>query len=323
MDPKKKIKLAKKRLELEKAKTERKNKVAKQLLKEQEELKSDLKVFQEGILSKLIELEVSSQEQSRAVVGAIVAIDSSENLEGVQSALKSLETAIGEGVKVKNIKDAKAEVKVEKVKVETQKIEIPKNLATNEDIKKVVSVLEVIEEKLKPSQRADQFAPFRRVVKVGDKFQFDDNFTGAGSGGGGGSSSGSSGLTDDELRATPVETRHGDGTYDANIGKLTTLTGVATASGDTTILAVAGGSKVLIYALSFVPTTSSTTDRDVLIKLGSTTVVGWRTVTAGGGYAESYKNDQWIEGADGEDIVINLSGADSIRYNFKYKLVAA
>lgn len=113
-----------------------------------------------------------------------------------------------------------------------------------------------------------------------------------------------------------------DGTYDALIGKLSTATGTATSSGDTTILSVSSGFKVLIYALSFVPTTSSTTDRNVVIKIGSTDVVGWRTVTAGGGYAESYKNDQWLEGANGENVVINLSGADSIRWNLKYKLVA-
>lgn len=116
--------------------------------------------------------------------------------------------------------------------------------------------------------------------------------------------------------------QHTDGTYSASIGKLTTATGVATASGDTTIVTVDPGDKIQIYAVSFVPTTSSTNDRNVTIKIGSTPVIGWRTVTAGGGYAESYKNDQWIEGADGEDAVINLSGADSIRWNIKYKIVS-
>lgn len=116
-------------------------------------------------------------------------------------------------------------------------------------------------------------------------------------------------------------TQHTDGTYSARIGALSYASGVATSTGDTTILNVSGGFKVLIYALSFVPTTASTDDRDVIIKIGSNTVSGWRTVSAGGGYAESYKNDQWIEGADGEDVVINLSGSDSIRWNLKYKLV--
>ena len=118
------------------------------------------------------------------------------------------------------------------------------------------------------------------------------------------------------------KTRLTDGTNDAYLGALTVATGVATISGDTTMVSVSAGFKILIFALSFVPTTSSTTDRDVIIKLGATNKIQWRTNTNGGGYAESFKNNQWIEGADGEDVVINLSGADSVAWNIKYLIVA-
>ena len=55
------------------------------------------------------------------------------------------------------------------------------------------------------SQNPKDYIPMRRVVAIGNNFVFDDGFTGSSSSGGGGSSSSSStGLTDAELRATPV-----------------------------------------------------------------------------------------------------------------------
>lgn len=137
--------------------------------------------------------------------------------------------------------------------------------------------------------------------------------------------------TDVSLLATKANQTNGtqksqitDGTDNLPIGSDTDSTGVATASGDTVILAVAGGFKVQVYHVSFVPTTSSAVDRDVAVKIGSRTILGWRTNKNGGGFARSKKNGQgWWEGADGEDVVINLSGADSIRWNLDYDIVPA
>lgn len=197
----------------------------------------------------------------------------------------------------------------------------------------------------KPGQKAEDFLPYRRVVKKGNIFIFDDMPTQAGgiSHGGGGSSAASGGLTDTELRASPVpvqatidtsaiatsdiqtnrsqKSQITDGTDDLPIGGVLTLTGTETTSGDRTILSVAGGTFVKIYHISFVPTSSATVDQDVVLKVGTTARMGWRTNFNGGGFAHSPKNGQaWIEGADGEDIVLNLSAADPIRYNITYGL---
>lgn len=103
---------------------------------------------------------------------------------------------------------------------------------------------------------------------------------------------------------------------------LSAATGVASGAGDTTILSVAGGTQVRIYHWSAVPTTSSTTDVNIVFKIGSNSIQGWRTNTNGGGWAHSPKNGlSYFEGADGEDVVINLSGADSIRWNLSYEIV--
>jgi hypothetical protein len=100
------------------------------------------------------------------------------------------------------------------------------------------------------------------------------------------------------------------------------LTGVATGLGNTVILAVAPGTKVRIYHWSAVPTTASIADRDIVFKIGSTNIQGWRTNVNGGGWAHSPKNGlSYFEGGDGEDVIINLSGADSIRWNLSYEII--
>jgi hypothetical protein len=66
--------------------------------------------------------------------------------------------------------------------------------------KAVVNIEQYIRENTEKSdQGAEKYQPVRRVVKVGNRFIFDDNFTNAGGGGGS-----SGGLTNAELRASPV-----------------------------------------------------------------------------------------------------------------------
>lgn len=68
--------------------------------------------------------------------------------------------------------------------------------------KAVVNIEQYIRENTEASdQGAEKYKPYRRVVKVGNRFMFDDILTFAGGGGGGGQTNG---LTDTELRATPV-----------------------------------------------------------------------------------------------------------------------
>lgn len=77
------------------------------------------------------------------------------------------------------------------------KIEQPKL-----DLKPIAKEIAKLKNKAqKQSQNPEDFLPYRRVVKLGNKFYFDDNMTSSGSGGGGAST----GLTNAELRATPVD----------------------------------------------------------------------------------------------------------------------
>lgn len=69
--------------------------------------------------------------------------------------------------------------------------------------KSIVNIEQYIREQSKPSdQGAENYQPVRRVIKVGNRFIFDDNFTNAGGGGSGGGNT--DGLTDAQLRASPV-----------------------------------------------------------------------------------------------------------------------
>jgi len=121
------------------------------------------------------------------------------------------------GLNVNNIKDIKQakEIIVTNLKdlpkpvVNTTKTEIPKWLASekgisrlNDNVIKVVEALIDLEANIKPKQTADEFVPMRRVVRRGNKLEFDDSYWGGTSAGGGSSSS--DGLTDTQLRATPV-----------------------------------------------------------------------------------------------------------------------
>jgi len=122
------------------------------------------------------------------------------------------------GLNVNNIKDIKQakEIIVSNLKdipkpvVNTTKTEIPKWIASekgiatlNDSVIKVVEALIDLEANIKPKQNADEFVPMRRVVRRGNKLEFDDSYWGGS--GGGGSSGSSNGLTDAQLRATPVD----------------------------------------------------------------------------------------------------------------------
>lgn len=113
-----------------------------------------------------------------------------------------------------------------------------------------------------------------------------------------------------------------DGTDTLPIGPVTPLSGEATASGDTTVLAVAPGSFLRLFHVSFVPDPASSADVVVIIKIGTTRIYGWRCNKAGSGFSRSPKaGNGWIAGGDGEDLIINLSAAETVTYNFEYELV--
>lgn len=84
-----------------------------------------------------------------------------------------------------------------------------KPIETKIDLKKlekaVVNIEQYIRENTEKSdQGAEKYQPVRRVVKVGNRFIFDDNFTNAGGGGGSSGGGTTDGLTDAQLRASPV-----------------------------------------------------------------------------------------------------------------------
>ena len=68
---------------------------------------------------------------------------------------------------------------------------IPTKIDLSSLEKSIVNIEQYIREQSKPSdQGAENYQPVRRVIKVGNRFIFDDNFTNAGGGGSGGGSTG-------------------------------------------------------------------------------------------------------------------------------------
>ena len=72
------------------------------------------------------------------------------------------------------------------LKAVTDNKPLPVNIDLTKLEKAVVNIEQYISEQSEPSdQGAENYQPVRRVVKVGNRFIFDDNFTNAGGGGGG------------------------------------------------------------------------------------------------------------------------------------------
>lgn len=140
---------------------------------------------------------------------------------------------------------------------------IPSDIKLDKLEKAVVNIEQYIREQSEPEDKgAENYKPVRRVVKMGNRFFFDDNMT---SGGGGGSGGNTDGLTDAQLRASPVpvtatidttglatSTKQSDGSQKTQIvdsgGEAATVTGGkldvnATASLAGTALPIAGASE--------------------------------------------------------------------------------
>jgi hypothetical protein len=113
----------------------------------------------------------------------------------------------------RSIKDNSPHAKVTKTKIQdfsklleavSKNKPIPLSIDLTKLEKAVVNIEQYINDQSQPSdQGAENYTPVRRVLKVGNRFIFDDNFSNAGGGGSGGGGT-TDGLTDAQLRASPV-----------------------------------------------------------------------------------------------------------------------
>lgn len=107
----------------------------------------------------------------------------------------------------KEVKDTKIDTKVfsEILDAVKENKPLPVEIDLEELKKAVIQVEQRIQEQSDTSQAAQDYQPVRRVVKAGNRLIFDDQPTPSRGGGGGGSSSSSGGLTNTELRASPID----------------------------------------------------------------------------------------------------------------------
>lgn len=162
-----------------------------------------------------LQANISSLEASLSANGTSY----TESQKDLVQNFSTLQEILQSGLNVNNLKDIKQakEIIVSNLKdipkpvINTHKTEIPKWLASdksvqilNDNVIKVVQALIDLEANIKPSQNADEFVPFRRVIRQGNQLVFDDSDWASRSGGGGSGGGTTGGLTDAELRATPV-----------------------------------------------------------------------------------------------------------------------
>ena len=91
-------------------------------------------------------------------------------------------------------------------------------------------------------------------------------------------------------------------------------------AGNTTVITVATGYRVRVHGVSITADTTLTGDVHALI--GSTQITPLlRNALAGGLHQLMPLSSRYIEGADGEDVVLNNSQAEDLSYIVHYNLV--
>lgn len=143
---------------------------------------------------------------------------------------------------------------------------LPVNIDLSKLEKAVVNIEQYINDQSQPSdQGAENYTPVRRVLKVGNRFIFDDNFSNAGGGGGSGGGGTTDGLTDAQLRASPVP-------VSASID----TTGLATATkqdtGNTSLSSIDG--KITAVDTGAVVVSSSALPSGASTSANQTTIIG-------------------------------------------------
>ena len=175
--------------------------------------------FQDKTVEKLHDELSVVYDDFKELLARVDSKDYQQNLDAINNSLVSLIQKFEAGVNVNNIKEVenKTDLIVKNFRDMPKSFKVTnlkdikldtKGLATDKAIKElegglanIANQLGQLDELLQPAQLPENFVPFRRVVKVGNRLQFDDSSWSGASGGGGSSSTG---LTDAELRATPV-----------------------------------------------------------------------------------------------------------------------
>ena len=176
---------------------------------------ADLYIELEDLNANINKLIESSQANKHDVVSAVGQDQYSEKLIDVNNSVIKLQTELlDKGLRVKSFekleaitKDVVKSIKAIELPTSMDIKSLPKGLASDKTLDQVNMNLLVITKQLKAlepkplGRKPEDYVPFRRVISDGHRLYFDDFVAGGGAGGG---STGGVGLTDAELRATPV-----------------------------------------------------------------------------------------------------------------------
>lgn len=158
----------KNKLELAKERKARKEQDRQQILA----LIAEIKAFNE-ILNSKEDIDLTELKTQLVELPELIAVPINKSLERF---VKSLETHLS-NLSDQNNPDILSKL-IEDIKIE--------NNIDLEVVAKEISKLKALASKkaVKPSQLAQDYLPYRRVVKMGTRFYFDDNMTSSGGGGG-------------------------------------------------------------------------------------------------------------------------------------------
>lgn len=200
-----------------------------------------------GVGESFIESIESKINELRETLGSGIELNNLDELVDQLEALKSFHSEVKELKESINSIDIPSDIKIvglesllEAAKTIADKPE-PKINVEKFDPKPITDSIDKLIAQIKTKEVKDQnpsdFTPVRRVVNIGNRLIFDDGLTGASGSGGGGGSSG--GLTNTELRASPVP-----------VSATIDTTGLATTATDTNTAAIKTAVEIIDNAIS-------------------------------------------------------------------------
>jgi hypothetical protein len=125
------------------------------------------------------------------------------------------------------------------------------------------------------------------------------------------------GLTDDELRATPIDVSLTDLPTDTYLATSVD----ATASGATTIVAVGGSQTLRLAYLCLSADGANSADVTATVKIGSA-IIYKLSLKAGAMWARNIgAGRRYLAGAVGDDLTIELSASQTVHVNTEYEII--
>lgn len=263
-------------------------------------LKSDVNVNLDDLLEQLSTIRsiAPAVEKLQQSIKSIEFPDVPENIRlvGLQPLFEAIERHVQHIQELKSFKlpDAKVEI------VDNQKI--------SEITDRLDSLVKVVRDNSVQSQAPEDYMPIRRVIKIGNKFLFDDSIM---TGGGGGGSGGSLLITGQSSGIAESTSSIYDGSQELTPKFKAISTG---SNGDNIIVDAVSGKKIRVLSYMFISSGIVT----AIWQSGSTDISGPLPLVASTGVSAGYNSKGHFETSVGAALQINQNSTATLGGHLTY-----